>query len=106
VPVDSIQTQVRLNWTVSSFYSSGGTTQFADRMAAVLGIKASNIKIVSVYEGSVIIQFLVVDSPSSPLEKVGGLTTLATTMTTVLTSSSVNLGAPVLSVNIVSVNAS
>jgi hypothetical protein len=56
-PIDSIQTSIRLNWTMSSFFASGGTTTFADRVAASLGIKPSNIKVVSVYEGSVIIDF-------------------------------------------------
>ena len=54
-PIDSIQTQVRLNWTMAAFYSAGGTTMFVDRLAASLGIKAGNIKIVSVYYGSVIV---------------------------------------------------
>lgn len=54
-PVDSIQTTVRLNWTLSEFYSSGGTTKFVDRVAASLGIKVANVKIVSVYMGSVIV---------------------------------------------------
>lgn len=57
VPIDSIQSSVRLNWTVSQFYASGGTTQFQDRIAASLGIKPANIKIVSVYQGSVFVDF-------------------------------------------------
>ena len=56
-PVDSIQASVRLNWTVSEFYKSGGTSQFQDRIAASLGIKPANIKIVSVYQGSVFVDF-------------------------------------------------
>ena len=27
-PIDSIQTNIRMNWTLQEFYSSGGTTQF------------------------------------------------------------------------------
>ena len=55
--IDSIQSSVRLNWTLSSFYGSGGTTKFVDRIAAALGIKAANVKVVSVYEGSVFVDF-------------------------------------------------
>jgi hypothetical protein len=48
-PIDSIQAAVRLSWTMDAFYAAGGTTKFVDRLAASLGIHASNIKIVSVY---------------------------------------------------------
>jgi hypothetical protein len=48
-PIDSIYSSIRLNWTLDGFYSKGGTTYFVDRLAASLGIHASNIKIVSVY---------------------------------------------------------
>jgi hypothetical protein len=44
---------------VSEFYKSGGTTQFQDRIAASLGIKPANIKIVSVYQGSVFVEFVI-----------------------------------------------
>lgn len=53
--IDSIQANVRLNWTMSEFFADGGTTKFVDRIAASLGIKAANIKVVSVYMGSVIV---------------------------------------------------
>jgi hypothetical protein len=53
--IDSIQANVRLNWTMSEFFADGGTTKFVDRIAASLGIKAANIKVVSVYLGSVIV---------------------------------------------------
>ena len=48
-PIDSIKTSIRMDWTLSAFYSSGGTTKFIDRVAASLGIHASTIKVVSVY---------------------------------------------------------
>jgi hypothetical protein len=50
---------VRLEWTVTDFYSSGGTTLFIDRISSVLGVHPSTIKIVSVLSGSVIIQYQV-----------------------------------------------
>jgi len=56
--VDSISTSIRLQWTVSEFYASGGSTTFCDRMAASLGIQAADIKVVSVYQGSVIVNFI------------------------------------------------
>jgi len=46
-----------MNWTLDGFYASGGTTKFVDRLAASLGIHASNIKVVSVYTGSVVVGF-------------------------------------------------
>lgn len=46
-----------MNWTLSAFYADGGTTKFVDRMCAALGIPASNMKVVSVYTGSVIVDF-------------------------------------------------
>lgn len=48
---------VRMEWTVDEFFSSGGTTQFIDRVAGSLGIHASTIKIVSVYEGSLVVNY-------------------------------------------------
>jgi hypothetical protein len=40
---------------MEGFFAKGGTTYFVDRLAASLGIHASNIKIVSVYQGSVVV---------------------------------------------------
>ena len=40
-PRDAIQSMVRMEWTMKAFFSSGGTSTFADRMCAVLGIHAS-----------------------------------------------------------------
>lgn len=50
---------VRLEWTLEEFYEDGGTTKFIDRLAASLGIHPSTIKIVAVYEGSVIVNFAI-----------------------------------------------
>jgi hypothetical protein len=62
-----------MNWTVSGFFASGGTTKFMDRVASSLGIKPVNIKIVSVYEGSVVVDFTVVEDSSKTLAKSGGI---------------------------------
>lgn len=62
-PLDEIRTSVRLNWTLEEFYADGGTTTFTDRVAASLGIPAWRIKTVSVYEGSVIVDFVILPDP-------------------------------------------
>lgn len=58
-PKDSIMTKVRMDWSLSEFYSNGGTTRFVDRVAASLGIPSYRIKTVAVYEGSVIVDFII-----------------------------------------------
>ena len=40
-PRDAIQSMVRMEWSMAGFFQNGGTTKFADRMCAVLGIHAS-----------------------------------------------------------------
>jgi hypothetical protein len=57
IPRDAIQSLVRMEWTLDAFFSNGGTTSFMDRVAAGLGIHASTIKIVSVYEGSLVVNY-------------------------------------------------
>lgn len=65
-PRDAIQTMVRMEWTMDEFFSNGGTTQFIDRVAGSLGIHASTIKVVSVYEGSVVLNYdITIDDDSS-----------------------------------------
>lgn len=58
-PKDSIMTKVRMDWSLAEFYSDGGTTRFVDRLAASLGIAANRIKTVAVYEGSVVVDFII-----------------------------------------------
>ena len=49
---------------MDSFFNNGGTTRFMDRIAASLGIHASTIKIVSVYEGSLVVNYdITADDP-------------------------------------------
>lgn len=59
VPRDSIMVSVRLDWTLDEFYAADGVDNFTDRMAAVLGVHASQIKVVAVYQGSVIVEYFV-----------------------------------------------
>lgn len=85
-----------MNWTFSGFFAGGGTTKFMDRVAASLGIKPANIKIVSVYEGSVIVDFTVVEDSSKTLAKSGGMDAIQNTLSSKLSDKSINLGAPIL----------
>jgi len=56
---------VRMEWTMNKFYSNGGTTKFSDRLCAALGIHASQMKVVSIYEGSLVVNYNIIDDPSS-----------------------------------------
>jgi hypothetical protein len=46
-----------MEWTMDEFFADGGTTTFVDRLTASLGIHASQVKIVSVYEGSLVVNY-------------------------------------------------
>jgi hypothetical protein len=46
-----------MEWTLDAFFKEGGTTSFMDRISGSLGIHASTIKIVSVYEGSLVVNY-------------------------------------------------
>jgi len=58
-PREAFMCNVRLEWTLDEFYSSGGVTSFTDRVAAALGIHASTIKTVAVYHGSVVVEYFI-----------------------------------------------
>lgn len=94
-PVDSIQSAVRLDWTMDEFYSGGGVTSFTDRVAAVLGIHASQIKVVAVYEGSVIIEYAV-EADENASDPAATLSKIKSQITTLVAQKSDAFGAPVL----------
>jgi len=48
-----------MEWSVADFYSSGGVVSFTDKLAATLGVHASRIKIVAIYEGSTIADYII-----------------------------------------------
>ena len=50
---------VRMEWTMDAFFKNGGTTAFVDRLAGSLGIHASTIKMVSVYQGSLVVNYAI-----------------------------------------------
>jgi uncharacterized beta-barrel protein YwiB (DUF1934 family) len=56
-PRNAIMSMVRMEWTMEAFFADGGTTNFIDRLTGSLGIHASTVKIVSVYEGSLVINY-------------------------------------------------
>lgn len=56
---------VRMELSLDEFFDNGGTTLFVDRVAGALGIHASTIKVVSVYEGSLVVNYdIAVDDPA------------------------------------------
>lgn len=94
VPRDAIQTMVRMEWTVDEFFAEGGTTTFADRLAGSLGIHASTIKVVSVYMGSLVVNYEIAATKEEPLK----LEEIAKIQTQKFATGKVSVGAPVLDV--------
>jgi len=96
-PRNAIQTKVRMEWTLDEFFSGGGTTTFVDRITASLGIHASEVKVVSVYEGSLVVNYevsVVGDSPAA-------LEVLKAKQDAVLNDPDTDLGGPILEVETV-----
>jgi len=56
-----------MEWTFAEFFASGGTTTFVDRLSTSLGIHKSDIKVVSVYEGSLIIIYDIFQELNDPV---------------------------------------
>jgi len=91
-PRNAIMTKVRMEWTMEDFYSKGGTTSFVDRLAASLGIHASTIKVVGVYEGSLVIDYNIFsDNDDNAV-----LQQIQAKQTEQIATGSLDLGAPVL----------
>lgn len=88
-----------MEWTVDEFFDNGGKTVFADRLAASLGIHVSTIKVVSVYTGSLVVNYELAASKEEPLD----LAALKERQTTAFATGSVgaSLGAPILDVAVV-----
>jgi len=94
-PRDAIMSSVRMEWTMAEFYADGGIVSFTDRVAAALGIHASTIKVVAVYQGSVIVDFWIEeddneDEPQTALQAAGKRLMEA------FRNGAINLGAPIL----------
>ena len=89
---------MRLEWTVKEFYQSDGITGFTNRMAAVLGVHKADIKVVQVYEGSVIVDFKVFapDDDPEPQTTLESLDSKFVEVVPTLTED--DLGAPVMQI--------
>jgi len=94
-PRDAIQTMVRMEWTFKEFFNNGGTTLFMDRVAGSLGIHASTIKVVSVYEGSVVLNYDITSDDTSV-----NLDDIKNKQTQLFATGNMNLGAPILDVQV------
>jgi len=83
-----------MEWTFDAFFANGGTTSFMDRVAGSLGIHASTVKIVSVYEGSLVVNYEISDPSNDPAK----LAAVKEKQTQQLAAGNMNLGAPILDV--------
>ena len=96
-PKDAIMTKVRMNWSLADFYADGGTTRFVDRLAASLGISANRIKTVAIYEGSVIVDFIIeADDDETAEEAASSLAKLESSLVASVTSGDLDIGAPIM----------
>ena len=82
--------QVRMEWSMEEFFADGGTTKFIDRLAGSLGIHASTIKVVSVYQGSLVVNYELEAESQSDLDD------LQEKQTKAFATGKVDLGAPIL----------
>jgi len=99
-PLDAIQSNVRMAWTMDEFYASGGVTSFMDRVSAALGIHASQVKVVAVYTGSVVVEYQVTvdETTTDSTAAAAELRSLSSSLTNLVTSDDgAVFGAPVLS---------
>lgn len=94
IPRDAIQTSVRLEWTMDEFFAAGGTTSFVDRLCGSLGIHASTVKVVSVFQGSVGVDYEITPSADEPVS----IEVIRRRQTQAFATGSLDLGAPVLDV--------
>lgn len=83
-----------MEWSFDEFYAEGGTTSFVDRLAGSLGIHASTIKVVSVFEGSLVVNYEIAPTKEEPLS----LEDLKKKQTEKFAEGKVDLGAPILDV--------
>jgi len=94
LPRDAVMLGIRLEFTLEEFFAQGGVVTFADRMAAVLGIHAADIKVVSVYEGSTIVDFFVEQAEN--LDDALDLEQVQETFAEVVSTMDTFMGSPIL----------
>jgi len=56
-----------MQWTAAEFFAGDGATTFTQRLASVLGIDITRVKIVSVYEGSLNVDVQILDNPDAQI---------------------------------------
>jgi uncharacterized beta-barrel protein YwiB (DUF1934 family) len=83
-----------MEWTMEEFFEDGGTTTFIDRLTGSLGIHASTVKIVSVYEGSLIVNYEIEADEDD--EDGSALQAIQERQDAMFSSGAIDLGAPVL----------
>jgi len=99
---------------MDEFFASGGTTAFVDRVTGALGIHASQVKIVSVYEGSVVLNYDILpeenedeDADTTPEEKSKAaqdrLAEIKALQTEKFATNAMDLGAPIIDVQVTTV---
>jgi hypothetical protein len=95
IPRDVVMTSVRMEWKLSEFYEDDGVSKLVDRVASVLGIHPSRVKVVSVYEGSVVADFWTEVEENDP-DPFASATALEAKLQAVIAANPTALGAPVL----------
>jgi len=88
-------TSVRMEWTMAEFYANDGVSRLVDRIASVLGVDASLVKVVSVYEGSLNVDFMteILETEADPFAKASAM---QATLQAAVAADPAVLGAPVL----------
>lgn len=101
-PLDAIMTNVRMDWTMDEFYANGGATSFVDRVAAALGIHASQFKVVAVYTGSVVVDYQISVDSSSGTSSTSQIAAINRNLNALVSSEegAAAFGAPVLSASV------
>ena len=83
-----------MEFTLAEFWEEGGVVTFVDRMAAVLGIHRADIKIVQVYEGSTVIEFMIISNPED--EEPLSLTNVKDNFVSAVSTMATFMGSPLL----------
>lgn len=81
---------------MDEFFAEGGTTAFVDRVSASLGIHASEIKVVSVYEGSLVLNYDITLDEDSDFS----MEEIEEKQTEQFATGKMDLGAPILDVEV------
>jgi hypothetical protein len=83
---------------MEEFYDQGGPTSFIDRVSASLGIHASQMKVVAVYQGSVVVEYEIEPAEDSTVDSAQELRAIKSQLNVLIESGDPEVfGAPVLS---------